>query len=322
MSSHRLGWAGTEQQGMSLVEIMVALLIGLVLAGAVMLIYLNSNHAFGVHTNVASIQENGRFAMQALQEDVRLAGYWGLNYEPDTIKLAEPIHSHDKCALGWLMDVSRPVESANNTNRDYTDCVPDQDYLSDTDILVIRRASSNPVADSDIAAGAIYLRTSLTSGSIFIADQDGAVDAGLEVDQMPVRNYPLLTHVYYLRPWSRTRNDGVPTLIREAVGGTTMRAEPLVEYVEDLQVTFGLDTDGDGSVDRCNDDGMSPETAADVLTVTVEILVRAPNVEAGYENTRSYQLGDKEEFEPKDGFRRQLFRQSIFLRNLSRPVSA
>lgn len=305
--------------GMSLVEVMISLVIGLALTGAVALIYINGSHMFGVHRNMTDIQENGRFMMHIMQEDIRLAGFWGLNIRPDTIDQSEAIQVENECAPDWLINVTRPVEVANNTNSGYTACVPDEDYMSGTDILVVRHASSNSVADDDIVAGTIYLRTSLTSGTFFIADGEGMVDAGLEIKETPVSNYVLRTHVYYVRPWSRISGDDIPTLVREVVAGTAIRAEPLVEHVEDLQISLGLDTDGDGNVDRHATDGTSlAQTGDNVLTITVEALVRAPTSEAGYTNTRVYQLGDRDEFIPKDRVRRQVFREIIFLRNQTR----
>ena len=166
-------------KGMSLVEVMVAIVISLALAGAVILIYANSNHVFGVHVNIANIQENGRFAMHILQEDVRLAGYWGLNYEPKTIFHTESIDVDNECSSGWVTDTGKAVEVSNNTNRNYRACIPDEDYTPGTDILVVRRTASTPVSNKDIAAGSIYLHTSLTRGGVFIADEDGMIDTGL-----------------------------------------------------------------------------------------------------------------------------------------------
>lgn len=306
---------------MSLVEVMVALVIGLALAGAAILIYTNSKHVFGVHVNITNIQENGRNVMHIMQEDVRLAGYWGLNYQPSTIEHVEPIQVDNECTVGWLMDVTKSVDVLNNSNSEYSSCIPDRDYEPGTDILVVRRASSDPVAPDDIVAGNLYLLTSLTSGIVFIADHDGTVDAGLEVAEAPVNTYKFLAHAYYIRPWSWVVGDGIPTLVREMISGTALTAEPLVEYVEDFQVILGLDTDGDSNVDHYDKDGIDPEETADVLSVAIEVLVRASTAEADYKNERAYQLGDQTEFTPQDGFRRQLFRETIYLRNGSRAGS-
>ena len=307
---------------MSLVEVMIALGVGLALAGAAIVVYINSNHVFGVHANMASIQENGRFAMHLLREDVRLAGYWGLNYESQTIFHAEAIQLDNECNSDWVADTSRAVEVSNNANQNYKPCIPDEDYAPETDILVVRRVASTPISNSDIEAGSIYLHTSLTHGGFFIADEDGKIDQGLNVTESPTSTYELKAHAYYIRPWSRARDDGIPTLVRETISGETMKAEPLVEYVEDLQVTLGLDTDSDGNVDRHVKNGMSLMGTVNISTVIIEILIRASTSEADYTNQRSYQLGDRANFIPRDGYRRQLFRETIYIRNPARPASA
>lgn len=324
-----------KQRGMSLVELMVALVTGLTLSGAVVLIYANSKHAFSVQDATAKIQENGRFALHILKQDVRMAGYWGLNYLPATIDSAENVVLDNECHADWSTLVLQPISRSNNTHSGYTNCIPGGDYGAGpqgngTDILTVRRASGNAVPDAEIRRDHLYLRASLTSGVIFIADTDGAVDSGAAVAEAPVRNYELLAHAYYIRPWSQTRGDNIPTLTRETISGNGVVAEPLVEYVEDFQISFGLDTDMDGNVDRY--DGKKPAagtdpaagngfSADDVMTVVVELLVRAPSAEADYINTRTYNLGDSGDFTPADRIRRQVFRETIFVRNRSGPGS-
>ena len=123
----------------------------------------------------------------------------------------------------------------------------------------------------------------------------------------------MLARAYYIRPWSGETGDGIPTLVRETISAGRVAAEPLVELVEDLQVTFGLDTDGDGGVDSYRDE-LPPGTAGGVVSVLLELLVRAPREEADYVNSRQYRIGGgTRAFD--DGFRRQVFRETVYLRN-------
>lgn len=59
----------------------------------------------------------------------------------------------------------------------------------------------------------------------------------------------LLTHIYYVAPGAGTNNRGIPTMSLWRKTGTRRPAE-LVPGIEDLQVLLGLDTDGDGAVNR------------------------------------------------------------------------
>lgn len=303
-------------RGMSLVELMVALAIGLVLSGTVVTIYINNKHTYQAQNNIANLQENGRFALHLLREDIRMAGYWGLNYVPVDITNAEAIVLNNECAPGWATDYVNPLTSVNNANTGYTTCIPNADYSSNTDILTVRHASSGPVAGAAITENNVYLLTSLTEGMVFKADAASVIDAGVSVNESPRGLYQVVAHSYYIRPWSQAAGDGVPTLVREVIAGGAVAAEPLVEYVEDFQVTFGLDTNGDGSVDLYDDNGIDAGDIDHVMTIVAEVLVRAPVAEANYTNTRTYQLGDRD-YTVNDGFRRQVFKDTIFLRNWS-----
>ncbi len=66
-----------RQQGFSLVELMVAVTVGLILLGAVLAVFIANRGIYSSNKAVAQIQEDGRFALSFLQHDVRMAGYMG-----------------------------------------------------------------------------------------------------------------------------------------------------------------------------------------------------------------------------------------------------
>jgi len=66
-------------QGFSIVELMVALVIGLIITAAVVKIFTMSKATYGLEEGLARVQENGRFAMEFLSRDIRMAGYSGCN---------------------------------------------------------------------------------------------------------------------------------------------------------------------------------------------------------------------------------------------------
>lgn len=63
------------QTGISLVEIMVALTITLVLTLGLANVYLGSKQSYIFQENLSRIQENGRFAIEQIARDIRMAGY-------------------------------------------------------------------------------------------------------------------------------------------------------------------------------------------------------------------------------------------------------
>ncbi|MFI8607372.1 PilW family protein [Pseudomonas sp. NPDC077649] len=63
-----------KQRGLSLIELMVAMLLGLIVTGAVLQVFLSSKTTFVMQGNLNRLQENGRFALQYLAQQVRPAG--------------------------------------------------------------------------------------------------------------------------------------------------------------------------------------------------------------------------------------------------------
>lgn len=62
-------------RGFTLVELMVAIAIGLFLSAVTGTVYLNSRNIFNYQDAMSRLQENARFAMERISRDVRMAGF-------------------------------------------------------------------------------------------------------------------------------------------------------------------------------------------------------------------------------------------------------
>lgn len=71
------GGALVKQLGLSLVELMVAVLIGLIILAGVVQVLVSSKSTFLAQEDVAFIQENARYAMDVIGRDLRNAGSMG-----------------------------------------------------------------------------------------------------------------------------------------------------------------------------------------------------------------------------------------------------
>ena len=127
-----------------------------------------------------------------------------------------------------------------------------------SDTLVVRRAADDrPVS---LEADRIYVQTSRLEGALFVAAATclSATDPAC----IPALYWPLtsqsrelVVHGYYVSQQSTQRAD-VPALRRKSFGNVNAGAvanaitdEEIVAGVEDLQVRFGVDSDGDANVD-------------------------------------------------------------------------
>lgn len=65
----------TYQQGFSIIELMVALVLGLLLTTGITKVYLTTKDTYNLSENLSRVQESVRFAMGYLTQDVRMAGF-------------------------------------------------------------------------------------------------------------------------------------------------------------------------------------------------------------------------------------------------------
>lgn len=69
--------SGRRQHGFTLIEIMIALVLGLILTGAAISLFIASKQTYRMAEAVARVQEAGRYALEALAQDLRMAGHTG-----------------------------------------------------------------------------------------------------------------------------------------------------------------------------------------------------------------------------------------------------
>ena len=75
------GWA----QGFSLVELMIALLIGLLITGSMISVFIATRTASKTTSGVASLTDGGRVALDFLQQGIRSAGFMACNTPARTV---------------------------------------------------------------------------------------------------------------------------------------------------------------------------------------------------------------------------------------------
>ncbi|GMQ92440.1 MAG: PilW family protein [Gammaproteobacteria bacterium] len=305
-----------HSNGFSLIELMISLTIGLIILGAVLMLFSNTKQSYDVQEDMAAIQENGRYAIRTLSDGLRLAGYMGITY--DSIKISPQIYAGTitgACtATNWI-DLGQPVFGANansptaNANPYSATCIPAADYRAGTDVLVLRHA--NPDIATTYVANTLYVHSELDTGGFFVGNNPTAAAT------QPSANYAMSVNVYYIRPYAVNVGDGIPTLVRDTLTtGPAMTTQVIADGVENMQVTYGIDTTspGDGIVDQYITAAAVTDWSQ-VMSVRVELLVRAPSVEGYYINRLSYPIGDITVPAANDQFRRKIFTTTIQIRN-------
>ena len=213
-------------------------------------------------------------------------------------------------------------EYIGGSNNSYSLTCAANNYQAGTDTLWVRRANSTQPGTMD--SNRIYLQTSRIQGTLFVPASsctDPTDQACIPADYLPPASMSreLEAHVYYVSSTSTNRND-VPSLRRKRfanANGTTANGfidEEIVPGVEDLQVRFGIDTNGDTNIDQYVNPGAVPANAA-VVSATIWLRVRAEEREVGFVDSRSYQYAGNAAVTPDDNFRRILLTKTIHIRN-------
>lgn len=93
-----------RQGGLTLIEIMVAMVVSLILIAGVIQIFVGTRQTYRFQDALARVQENGRFAAEAISRDVRLAGFVGcttlISVTPNAIPPLAIAYSRDNYIEG------------------------------------------------------------------------------------------------------------------------------------------------------------------------------------------------------------------------------
>lgn len=320
-----------SQRGVSLVELLVSGAIGIFLTSGALLVYIESRDAIAVSESIARVHENATFALATLTPDVRAANYWGMHAAPEVIdgKATDPapldVSIAGDCTPDFSLDVASPVAGANGAVPGDWTCIPADEHQPLSDILVVRHAEGPAVDGAALDPSRIYVRSDESPrGALFTGTEPGGFSPLAE-------NRALVSSVYYVRPWTFIdvdgQPDGLPSLRRKVLGraggAPALIDEEVVAGVEDLQIQFGVDTDGDKAanlyVDPDNSTVLDGDGAS-IVSIRVWLLMRAELAEMGYADGATYTYADVTRttgsLQFPDEHRRVLVRRTIALRNL------
>jgi type IV pilus assembly protein PilW len=338
--------AKARSAGFTLVEVMIAITLGLIVVAGLTVLFVNNSRAHAEIEQVNRKTENGRYAIQLMTEDIWHAGFFA---ELNTRELPTPAAKPDPCAVlpaELIAAMPMYVQGYDNGADPALSCL--SDVRPNTDILVIRRVGTcfaGATGCDAVIAGAPYFQVSrcnnaseLGSGNIanfFKLDTDSTnltLTSRNCTNAAGIRRY--VTHIYFIAN-NDVGSDGIPTLKRaeltaNAAGtASTFRIVPLVEGVENLHIEYGMDTDANGRPDSytADVDSFDACTAAacienwrKVVAAKLNVLARNSVQSQGYTDPKTYTLGlkangDANTVAPGGAYKRQVFQATVAMPN-------
>jgi type IV pilus assembly protein PilW len=253
----------SRQSGLTLIELMIAMVIGLFLVGGVLQVFSSARQTYRVHDATSRMQEGGRMALEVLARDIRMADFWGC--ASNSIKM---VNNLDTAGAGYVDFVTGGVEGTDGGGM-----TPDSITLRggfDAGITVDPpygpQASANIKVNkaSDLAQDDIVMVSDCTNGDIFQITNANPDGAGVLVHNTgsgdpgnynvtnpgcPGANAHCLSKVYGA--------DAKILITREIIYtiGMGSEGEPalfrndaeFLDGIENLQILYGEDTNGSGT---------------------------------------------------------------------------
>lgn len=309
-----------SEAGFSLIEMMVAITIGLGLLAGLTTVLNGASVNTRTNDRTSDLMTNGRYALNLLRQEVRQSGFRGFTW-------AEPTPSAGLGTLGneclesgapsgsFVANIRQGVWGANNSNPFSGTCIPAAAFASGSDVLVSRRLS--PEATTALVADTLYFRSSYEKGQVF----RGNSPPSFLGSPTPLADFALQVSAFYISPYtiSAAESPRVPALYRVRLRADgTMAPEVVATGIERLQVQYGRLTTAPDTQYLDTLAGTSWDSAVtewdDVNSVRIWLLARTLTAEPGYLNSNTYVMGDSS-YTVNDGFRRQLFSTVIQLRN-------
>ena len=280
-----------RQSGFTLIELMISLALGIAISWVVLNVSLNVMRSNQNILATGDVIEKGVYLGYLLKREIKHAGFYGRITSGKVIIPDSP--QTDWCTTTpTKRHLTTPVFGLNNE----TSLCGNSDLLADSDILMIRRASTT-VASSLVAAqhyiqsnfDDVILETG-AAANFTLTEMDGITSAPI---------YEFYQDVYYVDSDNNFKR-------RRLVNGAIVD-EPLIEGVDDFQLQYGIDTDADNIADTFTTTPANTNYSdwQNVKTVTVSLLISGETV--SQPDAKKYQYADKLNVTFNDKKKRRLF---------------
>ena len=299
-----------RQHGLSLVELMVSITIGLILILGMSSLLLQNKQTYYVNSSTQQVQQNSRFVLHTLKSAIRHAGY--SSYYADLSEASIDNILSDKNNFLW--DIKDPIIGFNDITAGQTIGGVDWNIKPETDVLMLRsiinvvplgkETGGNELAiptTTELKDGMIMLVADANHASLFQATTVGPSSNNsapvnekmvIKIDSSSmtpgnslssINNHfsattesvigQLDSTMFYIS----TGENGRPALFQASLiidNGTKAELIPveIAPNVDNMQLIYGIDTNGDREVDAYQD-ASAVANWNNVLSIQIALLL-------------------------------------------------
>jgi len=329
-----------RSDGFTLIELLVAMALSAIVMVGIIEVFRSNSTAYFTQDDIAAMQQNVRVAKMFLERDIRMAGcgvssstggLLGESKSPieffnaagesqtDILTINYIDFASDNCSnilpTITLKDKMPPTSSEANVNEDLTneDSPPTPPYSTWNDEFS--------------CAGKTYGGTPFVPFKAIIISPDGTMSdivyiTTVQKDKLQNRPYAGFENkIINTYPAGSTISFFNETQFNQITysysGGSLLRNnQAIADNIEDIQFSFGLDTDSNDVVDTwVNDRDLTTTESGQVRLVDVNILGRSSNPHDGQSSTRPA-IEDRSAATTSDRFIRKFIQVTVKTRNI------
>lgn len=276
MANQNMNRYKNHQQGMTLIELMIAVIISITLLSGLIEVYLGSKQSYNLVEESSRLQENGRFALEIMTREIRGADFYGCLRDPDSNTLTnnlnmasseysaaqhefgESLAGFDNLTLDGIASTSDSISFSGATGGSINVSTGPGDGanldievnsgLNQYDIVIISDCSGGDIFEINNASpdsGTIVHNTGNPGVGNGPGNSNSNPDCNVANKHCLSKDYPNGANIYKvgrvgydIRPGFNGNNG----LFRTGNDGNAIE---IIENVENLQVLYGEDTDED-----------------------------------------------------------------------------
>ncbi|WP_280518355.1 PilW family protein [Rhodanobacter sp. B2A1Ga4] len=272
-----------HQAGMSLIELMIAVAIGLALLAGLSSLYVSTSKARSEFNKTSEQVENGRFALQSIRRDIEMAGFYGRASQPvatTSYALSDPC-ANAPASMGFStspLTVPLPVYGPALAAT-VPACLATKltNMKLGTEVLTVSYVSGSTTATADgtnyylqrsgCETDSVSMVYSKTPGDFTLHTKAPIAGNACSTTGTTAELRQYVEHSYYVATCDVCTGPGAdttPTLkVAEFAPGApnNIQVSSLVAGIEDVHYSYGVDTDINGSPD-CYVDNPSVDNSA------------------------------------------------------------
>ncbi len=302
----------STDRGVTLVELMIAIVIGMILIGSIYGTYISQQRSFTAQDQVAEMNSTSKISLDMIVNNIRETGFGvpddltgvsrsgcasGINGFTQKINWADGgTTSTDQITIlgGFRLvgNIFSAVSSGSTTL-----------VLDDTSTLTPYQADKSYITIAGISFAIVTA----------IAGNNLTLQTGLDT------SYPAGVPVYLVENVTYQVVNGELQKVRRLAGagcGTISDTDVIAENIEDFQIAYGYDTNSNGVIDAGEFYNVPPATDR-LLRIRVNILARTARPDLNFQGQGNppAAIENRNHAATNDNFRRRWWQMEVDLRN-------